>query len=1025
MAAGAPAMRVVRALLLALLLVALASIGGRLCQSPAAAEGSALSLSLVAEPAQVDAGDQVLYTLTLTNSDASDASSPRIQVTLPDSFVYVPGSAELAYDGAAAPISDPSQSAQTLTWDLASLPGGRFESPFGMHTFLQDKWSDTAYQLDRVRELMGPGAFVKQLCYRITPGTSGPDTAWVTFVNDCYDRELVPVIRLAGEYDGGAGHWVKPVPPYDDMAQAFRRVVAGLPRRDGHLLYIEIWNEPNLDLEWGGQANPVEYAQFLVAAAAAIRSLGDSRIVVMNAGLSPGVAYSAGGGYDWLGFIDGMASVPGALDAFDVWASHAYPGNRPPEQNLHLGNIAGYPELTIDAFRLELERLALHGRPGIDVLITETGYALGACDFCGIYGLPQIEEANRAEYMVRAYGDWWKNWPEVRGVCPYQLQDPHGDWAQWDWLGHQQYDAVRAMDKSVAAMPRVLTLRFRATAPATSGVFTCDASVSTANLGSVSSASVAPVEVTLRPTPTPVPPGECAELLADGGFEQGAWQIMDTAYRARYTTAVVRGGEQALQAGILDGTPIVSYSSAQQTVVVPQTEQDVTLTFWYWPLAELPTAGLQYVALLDSEGKAVAYLMWQRSNAQTWTLAEYDLSDYAGQTLTLRFGAYNSQANVDAGLRTALVVDDVSLRVCGAAPAPQGDARMHLPHIMRQPTVTPTPALTPTAQAPSESDRQTAGIAAASNDGAQRVLKPLFDLSVHALGQPATDVAFDATRNRLVVATGTRVRVWNLSTREQLWVRRLPAEPYRLAVRSADGSVYAVLPERGEIHRFGPDGRLLAVGQDLGRPIEGVMIGGKLWVGDALGRRLVILDGSSLDTIHTLGLPGIPGPMAYVADLDRVFVALHETGCLLALDEATLVPVGMVRLGGIGLVSELVAAEGTSRVYATHALSGRYGGVSVVDADAVEVSHTLWGNPGRPLQGANALVVDAARGQIILRETGTVRVLDAATLAEVDQVAGVGYGVPGALALDGMSGAAFLSDSVGRLWSYGFSGAVP
>jgi len=133
----------------------------------------------------------------------------------------------------------------------------------------------------------------------------------------------------------------------------------------------------------------------------------------------------------------------------------------------------------------------------------------------------------------------------------------------------------------------------------------------------------------------------------------------------------------------------------------------------------------------------------------------------------------------------------------------------------------------------------------------------------------------------------------------------------------------------------------------------------------------------------------------------------------------------MVRLGGIGLVSELVAAEGTSRVYATHALSGRYGGVSVVDADAVEVSHTLWGNPGRPLQGANALVVDAARGQIILRETGTVRVLDAATLAEVDQVAGVGYGVPGALALDGMSGAAFLSDSVGRLWSYGFSGAVP
>lgn len=1011
----------------ALVLVALAGVLVRPRQRPVEAQRSVLSLDLSAQPTQVDGRGQVMYTLTLGNSDARDGTSVRVEVVLPEGFSYVTDSAELAYDGATAPISNPTQSGQRLEWNLPALPGARIESPFGMHTFVQDKWSDAAYQLDRVRELMGPGAFVKQLCYRITPATTGPEPAWVSFVNGCYDRGLVPIIRLAGEYDGGAGHWVKPVPPYDDMAQAFKRVVAGLPRRDGHLLYVEIWNEPNLDLEWGGQANPVEYAQFLVATAAAVRSLGDSRIVLMNGGLSPGVAYSASGGYDWLGFIDAMATVPGALDSFDVWSSHAYPGNRPPEQNLHVGNITGYRELTIDAFRLELERLALQGRPGVDVLITETGYALGACDFCGIYGLPQIGEANRADYMVRAYRDWWNRWPEVRGVCPYQLKDSYGQWAVWDWIGHQQYDAVRAMDKTVAPAPRVLTLRFEATAGSMSGTFPCDASVTTANLGSVLRSGVAPVEVRVLPTPTPVPPGECVELLDDGDFEQQAWQIMETAYRARYTTAVVRSGQRALQAGILEGTPVVSYSSAQQTVHIPQAEQGVTFEFWYWPLAELSTAGLQYVAVLNDQGQAVEYLMWQRNNAQTWLRARYDLSHYVGQTVTLRFGAYNSQANVDSGLRTAMVVDDASLRVCGAAAPLEGDPMLYMPHLLRQPTPTPTPKPTVVAAtlAPEVEQVTLANAESVSNDKRQRVLEPLFDLGLHTTGQPAADVAYDAVRGRLVAAVGNRVVAWDLATREQLWIRRLPAEAYRIVVGLADGSVYAVLPERGEVHRFSSQGQLVAVAERLRRPTEVVLVGGRLWVAETAQGRLSILDGITLATVHTLRLPGIPGPLAHVPQAGRVFVAMHESGCVLALNDTTLEPVGMAQLGGVGLVSELVAAEGTARLYAAHPLSGRYGGVSLVDAEAIDVTRTVWGNPERPLQGANALVFDAVRDQVVLREIGGMRVLDGVTLDEIEHVSGAGYGRPGALALDRASGTVFLSDSIGRLWTFGFADASP
>jgi hypothetical protein len=97
---------------------------------------------------------------------------------------------------------------------------------------------------------MGYGAWVKQLFYGITPQTQGPHICWVDFVNAAYDRGLKPVIRLQGEH--GGSFWHKPHADwpgnYSSIAWAFQRVVAGLPRRDGHRLYIEIWNEPNLNI---------------------------------------------------------------------------------------------------------------------------------------------------------------------------------------------------------------------------------------------------------------------------------------------------------------------------------------------------------------------------------------------------------------------------------------------------------------------------------------------------------------------------------------------------------------------------------------------------------------------------------------------------------------------------------------------------------------------------------------------------------------------------------------------------------
>ena len=169
-----------------------------------------------------------------------------------------------------------------------------------------------------------------------------------------------------------------------------------LPRRDGHTLTIQIWNEPNLNLEWGGAANPTEYGQFLEQTAGAIRTAtgGDPRLVILNAPLAPG------GDIAPATFIQQMfAGVPNSRWAFDVWAAHSYPGNYPPDLNIHRGQ-AVRSDVTIDSYVPQVEILAANGRAAVPIFLSETGYLLGQ-QLDRRY--PPVTEANRADYMRRAF----------------------------------------------------------------------------------------------------------------------------------------------------------------------------------------------------------------------------------------------------------------------------------------------------------------------------------------------------------------------------------------------------------------------------------------------------------------------------------------------------------------------------------------------------------------------------------------------------------------------------------------------
>lgn len=298
------------------------------------------------------------------------------------------------------------------------------ENFFGAHLLVDSLDARGKAQFSWARHLVGKGGYVKTLFGDISRATTGASQSRKDFVAECYRQDLIPVIRLAGHYSGEKSYWIKPEMDadgsYTGIAEAVKRVVRDLPRSDRYPLYIEVWNEPNLDLEWTGKANLKEYAKFFVAVSRAIRSIGDPRIKILNGAFALSAESTE----------ECIKAEPDFINAFDVWASHPYPQNHPPDYNMHDGT-AKYPEASIDGYLLEMRVLEKYGRKNVRVMITETGWVLGNAPY-EFEGYPVVNQANRANYALRAFRDFYPRWPEVIAVFPFLFSDP--GWRPFNWV---------------------------------------------------------------------------------------------------------------------------------------------------------------------------------------------------------------------------------------------------------------------------------------------------------------------------------------------------------------------------------------------------------------------------------------------------------------------------------------------------------------------------------------------------------------------------------------------------------------
>ncbi len=254
---------------------------------------------------------------------------------------------------------------------------------------------------------------------------------WQTFMDDCRELHLIPILRLAtnGDYFN-TKVWEKPKP--EDILD-FANFLNSLdwPAKNR---YVIIFNEVNRADEWGGAASPSEYAEILNYAVDTFKSKNDDFFII-SAGLdnaAPNNPPSYINEYDFLSEMD--QGTPGIFAKIDGISSHSYPNpgfSQPPHVNT---------TKSIYSFEYEKDLITIFTNKNLPIFITETGWSSNI-----------ISKDRIGSYFAQAYSQVWND-NNIVAVTPFLLRaggEPFGQFSFLDENGNKNpnYKIIEAMDK--------------------------------------------------------------------------------------------------------------------------------------------------------------------------------------------------------------------------------------------------------------------------------------------------------------------------------------------------------------------------------------------------------------------------------------------------------------------------------------------------------------------------------------------------------------------------------------------------
>jgi hypothetical protein len=227
---------------------------------------------------------------------------------------------------------------------------------------------------------------------------------------------------------------------YWDFVSAFvARYRTGSPI--GRVRAIEVWNEPNLDREWGNQPinadSAADYVRLLGGAYQAAHA-ADPDIVVLTAGLSP-TGVTDGHSADDLQYLEWMYSA-GARGKFDALGAHA--NTQAPEVSVPLGSLKDFPHPSFYFRRIEQLRQVMvdNGDGAKQLWLVEWGWTSDSIH--PAYQWFAVSEDKKADNIIAAFNYARTNWTPWIGVMSlWTLPDP-----TWDTSREEYWWAITSPD---------------------------------------------------------------------------------------------------------------------------------------------------------------------------------------------------------------------------------------------------------------------------------------------------------------------------------------------------------------------------------------------------------------------------------------------------------------------------------------------------------------------------------------------------------------------------------------------------
>jgi len=277
------------------------------------------------------------------------------------------------------------------------------------------------------------------------------------------DENIDLVVRIDHQPGWAGGGYPGNGPPGNpqDLADFLTALVS---RYKGRIRAYEVWNEPNLAREWGGQLpDPGNYAKLLKVSYAAIKA-ADPGAMVISAGLSPTGSWTPEARPDdW--YLESLYLAMGGTSAgyFDVLGAHGAGYKSPPERdpaeveaNADLGGHRSMCFRRVEDLRAIMVQ---YGDVDKQVALLEFGWTSDPRPDSP-YNWHMVSEETKADYFVRAYAYARANWsPWIGLMSLIYVSDP--DWTQddeqywwaitepgWpDLKARPAYDALKAMPK--------------------------------------------------------------------------------------------------------------------------------------------------------------------------------------------------------------------------------------------------------------------------------------------------------------------------------------------------------------------------------------------------------------------------------------------------------------------------------------------------------------------------------------------------------------------------------------------------